>query len=326
MSDDKTPAGEEEPSTGIGRAEIQRMMRDEIARSEVRAALERRSVLRHPIIVTIFGFLLTFVIGSAITSNLAERQEKDQLRREALEAVRDFSRTASERTERMTLLTSALSRDASKAVLSKRKQLYDDSYVEWNANLQRNYLYFREAFGYTVRTFAEYAIDQSLGQIFNIYDHCLTEAYDAVVTNQTEEGYAALNECLQRRGVEPSGGRDEAREISSRLRLCRDQIYEVLNHYVMKDIHCGKAGTWRPKDTEDGGQVWVIESTYQSVLEKCGMEITRDDSGRIIRPRLPRVSESTYRASCTKVDDGGFLAAIGMPGLSANLSGFMTGE
>ena len=301
---------------GISREEIRTLLRDEIARSEVRGALERRSVLRHPLAVTIFGFLLTFVIGSAITSNVAERQQRDQLRREALEAVRDVSRIASERTERMTLLTSALRRDASQRVLTERKRLYDDSYVVWNANLHRNYLYFREAFGYTFRTFAEFAIDQSLGQIFTIYDDCLTQAYDRVIEDDTVNGYAALNNCLRLRGIESAGTRNEAQVISVRLRTCRDQIYEVLNHYVMKDIHCGKDSAWRPKETEDGQRVWVIEATYQSVLDQCGMTVDRDAAGRITGPQLPAVSDSTYRAACTKVDEGGPLDMVGLGVLS----------
>ncbi|MCI4661068.1 MAG: hypothetical protein MRY63_04505 [Neomegalonema sp.] len=281
-----------------GREEqIRALLRDEIARNEIREALESRRLFRHPIVVAIFGFFLTFVIGHTITSGLAKRAEEDLLRREALEAVRDFSAIAAERTERMALLSSAIKRGAALEELTLRKTAYDQSYVSWNANLQRNYLYLRERFGYTFKTFAEYAIDNSLGQIFAIYDDCLTETYDRILHGEQLKSADALESCLAQRGVRLNGRSSYVSALTGRLRACRDEIYGVLNHYVMKNIHCGKTGTWRRGLGPDNEpQTAVIEHTYNALMRLCEMQNP---------PELPMVSDRTFEASCTRLDKNG---------------------
>lgn len=311
---------------------LRRMMRDEIARSEVRAALSRRRFFRHPLIVTLIAVGLCFGVVTWVASSVMDRHAEDQLRREALSAVRDFSAIAAERTERMALLTASLERGARLDEVLERKQAYDDSYIAWNANLQKNYLYFREALGYTFETFVERAIDNSLSMLFADYHACLTEAYDRRLGRETRadalgpadglaEGAgsaasrgldAELGACLRGRGLEPAVGERAVETLHRRLRTCRDEIYGVLNHFVMKDIHCGAVTTWRPREQENGAfEPSVVRLTYEGLMRLCEIESA---------PPLPPVSDAEHEIFCTRMDEDGLLTRLGLPALTEMLA------
>ena len=115
-------------------------------------------------------------------------------------AVGNFSHFIYERRARSELLHSALRRHAgaptedSKRELIERKRLYDEAYVNWNANHQANLLLVRQILGATNYSNFESMVEFRLvSKTFAPIDSCLTKAYDLAI--RAKDPRPTLTEC-----------------------------------------------------------------------------------------------------------------------------------
>ncbi len=182
-------------------AEIRTLVRDEINTNAARAVIEAMSrpnpvlaVLKHPLVLTGAGFLLSFVVGSFIENQFSGAAEERQATREAIlaaqqhevaarDAVIEFVTVAQERLTATDLLRSAISRNA-QASLLKRKASYDTAYVNWNNSLQANQITLRQAIvaesrqDWNTPSIYEPLIRDSLVPQLSSVDGCITTAFD----------------------------------------------------------------------------------------------------------------------------------------------------
>lgn len=163
-----------------------------------------------PLALVVIGYLINSGFRSADEARAeavrqAEKSQKElegarQLAQTRQTAVGNFSRFIYERRVRSELLHSALRRHAdaptedSRRELIDRKRLYDEAYVNWNANHQANLLLVRQILGATNYSDFEDAVESRLvGKTFAPIDSCLTKAYDLAIRGKDPR--TAMAEC-----------------------------------------------------------------------------------------------------------------------------------
>lgn len=143
---------------------------------------------RHPVLVVAISFLLSGVIGAAISyqfNEAAKHRENDQ--REFLarqESVRTFSKLLYHRRVRAELLASSIIRGASETEIISRKNGYDQAYIEWNTNIQNSLFIAREIYKEDEYSLLENLVETRL--VFGILsplDSCLTRSFDEQMRN-----------------------------------------------------------------------------------------------------------------------------------------------
>jgi hypothetical protein len=134
--------------------------------------------------------LLLFWIGHTVNDSLRTIEAQRQRAETRRTAVQALSRFIYERRVRAELLNSALRRNAenrrpvaaSVDELVRRKQLYDEAYVSWNANHQANLFLVRQVLGAERYSEFESIVEFRLvKQVFTPLDACLTRAYDSAI-------------------------------------------------------------------------------------------------------------------------------------------------
>lgn len=166
-------------------------------------------VLRHPLVVTLFGFFCTGILGTYLTWWLAYRSHLDDteasIRNSAVAAVSDISDLVNERRTRGELVISAVRRGAPESEVVARKVAYDEAYVRWNTKVPGDLLRVRAMFHWSRSRFERYidgltnanvllhGIDagvllhrQQLAPnhgLFSIMDACITRAFDSYRVN-----------------------------------------------------------------------------------------------------------------------------------------------
>jgi hypothetical protein len=175
------------------REQIIKVSDDELIRRIVRDHLggEKKSfladLLRHPLTSIVIGFILTGVLGTYLTQQIASDRE-DTIRRAeakrvkveaALSSTQEFSRLIYERQGRATLLLAALHRSANHDELRERKIAYDKSFIDWERNIKANLLTIRTASGWPGYSPFEEVIEGHLIRTYISLDSALTSAYDA---------------------------------------------------------------------------------------------------------------------------------------------------
>lgn len=107
------------------------------------------SLLRHPLTSIFIGFVLTGVVGTLLTNHFADRREQEARAIERHEARRkaivEVSRLFSERLGRAEALSVAIEGRASKEVIARLKQVYDDAETRAGVVRQEVTLLMREA-------------------------------------------------------------------------------------------------------------------------------------------------------------------------------------
>lgn len=175
---------------------IEKLVDEELARRRVGSAFEpaqKKSIwagfFRHPLFLTVFAFLVTTVIGGWYDHILKERDAEAQAiaqaasdardeARAAVEGLREFATLVFERQTRSDLLRWAVVRGDGAAAL-KRKDIYDNFYVQWDVELALNLRRLRGYLGDHRRpSVYEIAVETSIAPSFVQTDACLTLAYD----------------------------------------------------------------------------------------------------------------------------------------------------
>jgi hypothetical protein len=161
---------------------------------------DAKRILNHPLTGVFVGFCLTGVLGSYFSETITNKsKEIEQFRaEEALQrqAMSDMSRRIYERRERAAMLRSALKRGAQATEIIQRKMSYDNSVVEWNANLQTSIFVMRDIMGEEAYVEIKHVLENSLaGKIFRPLDACLTQAFDLHMHEASGSSVKKLEEC-----------------------------------------------------------------------------------------------------------------------------------
>lgn len=247
---------------------LRRIVREEAERMRIRRALDaetappaepekKKSALRalaeHPVGRLVFGFILTGVIGQSLSWSYAERKEEQELRRSALEAVREFSTLEQRRRARYVAVRSAILNGEELAIIRDRKAAYDEAYIEWNAQLQAQRLQFREFFGFARRHPIESSIDLDFLPVWGKLHRCLTSAMLFLGRDERGRALEALEGC----GVPPDAA-SSGDGSSFLLGVAKDCAYELsssLNQHIMNGFDCGRE-FWR----DDGVRMYAALS------------------------------------------------------------------
>ena len=130
----------------------------------------------------------------------ADELHRQEIERERKDSVADFSRSISDRRIRAVLLASALRRHDAGSVASAeqevlaRKARYDESFAQWNTDIQVNMFRIRRVLDTKEYTFLENVVEQRLSAgLFAATDVCLTRAYDVSATGG--KAGPLLDEC-----------------------------------------------------------------------------------------------------------------------------------
>jgi hypothetical protein len=106
-------------------------------------------LLRHPLATMLIGFVLTGVVGTLLTNHFAELRQQEgraiEQREVRRKAVLEVSQLFSERLGRAEALSVAIEGHASKDVIARLKQLYDDAETRAVVVRQEGLLLMREA-------------------------------------------------------------------------------------------------------------------------------------------------------------------------------------
>lgn len=161
----------------------------------------KRPLSRHPLTVVVVAFALSGVLGTIFSSWIKKSYEETQHFRMESEsrksAVQNFSRFVYKRRARAEMLASSFRRRAPLEEIKERKKLYDEEYVQWNANHQSNLFLIREVLAEDKYSYFEHVVEFLLvGKIFSPLDKCLTDAYDAILLE--EDAVAILDRCSAR--------------------------------------------------------------------------------------------------------------------------------
>src|SRR5260370_321173 len=136
----------------------------------------------HPLTITAVGFLLTGIIGTYFSNRYSDGQRDHdrflQLTEARRAAIQAFARTLYERRGRADMLASSLRRGAPSEELEYRKRSYDESYVQWERDLQANLFMIRSAIESEEYTDLEGYVEFQLVPILRAIDTCITAAYD----------------------------------------------------------------------------------------------------------------------------------------------------
>jgi hypothetical protein len=164
---------------------------------------------RHPLVVTLVGFLCTGILGGYLTwwlnSSSHLQDMETSTRNSAIAAVSDISELVNERRARGELVVSAIRRGAPETEVVARKAAYDEAYIRWNTKVAGDVLRIRAALHWSHSRYEKYidgltnanillhGIDADVirqGQrpaaspgLFSIMDACLTRAFDAYRAN-----------------------------------------------------------------------------------------------------------------------------------------------
>jgi hypothetical protein len=180
---------------------------------------------RHPLVVTLVGFLCTGILGGYLTWWLNYRDHlhdmEISIRNSAVAAVIDISELVNERRTRSKLVVSAIERGAPESEVVARKSAYD-AYIRWNAKVPGDLLrmraglhwsrsrYERYIDGLTNASIFMHGIDvdatallhepqvAASPALFSIMDACLTRVFDAYRANsftRSDKISAKLAEC-----------------------------------------------------------------------------------------------------------------------------------
>ena len=182
---------------------------------------------RHPLAITVVGFMLTGICGAGFTwwlsslSNTREVERAERVRRadfeaagraRAIEAVQEVTDLINERRTRAVLVAWAIHRQSSQTEVEARKWAYDDVYVRWNTKAQSISLRIRGIFKqlapsdyerYINALTHEVALGHSEGRpnhegLLTLMDTCVTKAFDSYRQERYENKLAAekaLDEC-----------------------------------------------------------------------------------------------------------------------------------
>ena len=164
--------------------------------SEKEMSTSRAEWLRHPLVNIVLGFILTGVLGTAITQNFLDQREQEKLRAQLVidkkQAVIQFSKINEERRVHGELVLNALRGNANSDELKAAKKEYDKAYVTWSVERPATLMLFRELLSPENYQLVKSRFEESLvGKVFNPIRQCLRKSFAHV------DDKAAINKTLE---------------------------------------------------------------------------------------------------------------------------------
>ena len=157
---------------------------------------DRTSWLRHPLVSIVLGFILTGVLGTAITQHFLDQREQEKLRAQVAldrkQAIQQFTKLNEARNVRAEMLLKALRSDSNDDEVKAARQEHEKAYVAWSEERQSTLLLFRDLLSIENYQLIEAGFNESLvGKIFSPIRLCLTTALghgdDREAVNRTLE-------------------------------------------------------------------------------------------------------------------------------------------
>ena len=142
---------------------------------------DRTNWLRHPIVNIVLGFVLTGVLGTAITQNFMDQREQEKLRAQvAIDrklAIQQFTRLNEERRVRAEMMVNALRNGSNDDEVKVARQEYEKAFVAWSVERPGTLLLFRDLLSSENYQIVETGVEESLVEkIFSPIRRCLTAA------------------------------------------------------------------------------------------------------------------------------------------------------
>jgi hypothetical protein len=104
----------------------------------------RTSWLKHPLVNMVIGFILTGVLGTAITQHFLDQREQERLRAQVVldtkQAIQQFSKLNEERKVRAEMVLIALRSDSNSDAVKTARQEYEKAYVAWSVERSGTHL------------------------------------------------------------------------------------------------------------------------------------------------------------------------------------------
>jgi len=166
---------------------------------------DRKSWLEHPLASIVLGFILTGVLGTAITQHFLDRREQEKLRAQATldrkQAIHQFSKLNEERKVRADMMLKALRSNSNDDELKTARQEYEKAYVTWSVERPSMLLLFRDLLSSENYQLVETRFTESLvGKIFSPIRLCLATSLghgnDWEAVNRTLEA-CRIDELLE---------------------------------------------------------------------------------------------------------------------------------
>jgi len=166
---------------------------------------DRTTWLRHPLVSMVLGFILTGVLGTAITQHFLDQREQERLSAQVAldskQAIQQFSKLNEERKVRAEMLLKALRSDSNDDEVKTASQEYEKSYVIWSVERPSTLLLFRDLLSSENYQLVETGFQESLvGKIFSPIRLCLTTSLghgdDREAVNRTLEA-CRIDELLE---------------------------------------------------------------------------------------------------------------------------------
>ncbi len=188
---------EQEVSSKNHRLTVQQLeflVQDELIRSELRLLLDRDKkrgffprFLRHPLTSIFVGFVLTAVLGSALSHFYSLQQEiyrrEQKAFDERINAIEQFSRLVYRRYTIASMLESAFHRYTPLEEMRSRKATYDEIFLEWGSEFQAQMLGIRQVMSAVRFSEFESHVQFGLVPLLRGHDQCMTTAYNRLLRN-----------------------------------------------------------------------------------------------------------------------------------------------
>lgn len=208
---------------------------------------DKTSWLRHPIVNVVLGFILTGVLGTAITQHFMDQREQEKLRAQMAldrkQAVQQFSSVNAERKVRAEMLLQALRDNSNGDELKTAIQEYENAYVTWSVERPGTLLLFRDLLSPENYQLVEKGFEESLeGKIFSPIRRCLSTA------------------------LAQSGDRQA---VNQTLESCRiDELFELLGT-------CSQALAVAVSDLAETGSEWVVTEDRMELQKRTRDSISK---------------------------------------------------
>jgi len=142
---------------------------------------EKADWLRHPVVTMVLGFILTGVLGTAITQHFLDQREQEKLRAQAAvdrkQAIQQFSKLNEERNVRTEIMLRALRNDSNGDEIENAKREYEKAYVTWSVERPGMLLLFRDLLSSENYQLVETGFQENLvGKVFSPIQLCLSTA------------------------------------------------------------------------------------------------------------------------------------------------------
>jgi hypothetical protein len=140
---------------------------------------DRADWLKHPLVSVVLGFILTGVLGTAITQQFLDRREQEKLSAQMAldrkQAIQQFSKLNEERKVRAEMMLRALRSDPRDDEAKDAIQAYEKAYIAWSVERPGTLLLFRDLLSSENYQLVAAAFNESLVEkIFRPIRRCLT--------------------------------------------------------------------------------------------------------------------------------------------------------